>query len=216
MLGQHKVSRSAAIIVVGVGFIAGGCRTDREITRPDPVPVTEELVTDALLTVEDLPAGFTAAAESTPINADVIPEHECDDAITELEAEETGSADFTGSGTLLTNPGAYFPGDGRAVEELYRDVAEDCAEVVVEDQGLSLRTEALDFGVLSDDALALKFELELADGRIEERDLIVMRLGDLVSIVRLTGPRPSDKVLLDSVVRTALGRLGLASDLATN
>ena len=61
----------------------------------------------------------------------------------------------------------------------------------------------LDFGVLSDDTLALKVEAELADGTIEERDLILMREGDLVSVVRLTGPRPSDKELLDSVVRVA-------------
>ena len=80
--------------------------------------------------------------------------------------------------------------------------------MVVADEDISVRTAALDFGVLSDDTLALKFELELPNGPIEERDLIIMREGDLVSIVRLNGPRPSDKELLDSVVRVAIGRLG--------
>jgi hypothetical protein len=75
-----------------------------------------------------------------------------------------------------------------------------------------VRTSELDYGVLSDDTLALKFELELPTGAIEERDLIIMREGNLVSVVRLTGPRPSNKELLDSVVRVALGRLGRLAD----
>ncbi len=40
-----------------------------------------------------------------------------------------------------------------------------------------------------------------------------MREGNLLSIVRLSGPRPSNKETLDSVVRVAIGRLGrLAED----
>ena len=69
-----------------------------------------------------------------------------------------------------------------------------------------MRTSELDFGVLSDDTLALKFELELPTGAIKERDLIIMREGNLVSLVRLTGPRPSNKELLDTVVRVAMRR----------
>ena len=85
--------------------------------------------------------------------------------------------------------------------------------MVVADQDLSLRTAALDFGVLSDDTLALKVEAELADGTIEERDLILIRDGDLVSVVRLIGPRPSDKELFDSVVRvTSATSVGSADD----
>ena len=101
----------------------------------------------------------------------------------------------------------------REVDRLFRDVAEDCEQVVVTAEDISMRTSELDFGVLSDDTLALKFELELPTGAIEERDLIIMREGDLVSLVRLTGPRPSNKELLDTVVRVAIGRLGrLAED----
>ena len=80
---------------------------------------------------------------------------------------------------------------------------------------MSLRTAALDFGVLSDDTVALKVEAELADGTIEERDLILIRDGDLVSVVRLVGPRPSDKELLDSAVRTSIGRLSELADETT-
>ena len=37
-----------------------------------------------------------------------------------------------------------------------------------------------------------------------------MRAGDLISTIRLDGPRPSDKVLLDTVTRVAIGNLGAA------
>ena len=91
-------------------------------------------------------------------------------------------------------------------------MGEDCEAVVVDDAGLSIKTESLDFGVLSDDTLALQFLVEAEDGSIEERDLIVVRIDDLVSIIRLDGPRPSDKDLLDSVVRVAIGNLGLLAE----
>jgi hypothetical protein len=202
----------AGVIVVGLGLFATGCNTDREVTEPEPVPITDKRLTAALVTAEDVP-GFTAAAEGTPISTDLIPEHECDDAIKDLEPEEAVSADFTSGTAVLTNTVAWFPGGGGNVDALIREIAEDCAAVVVAEEDLSLRTSALDFGVLSDDTLALKIEAELADGTIEERDLILVREGDLVSIVRLTGPRPSDKELLDSVTRVAIGNLGeLAAD----
>jgi hypothetical protein len=101
------------------------------------------------------------------------------------------------------------------VEALLEDVAEDCEAVVVDDQGLSLLTSSLDFGVLSDDTLAIQMEVESPDGSIEERDVILMREGDLISLIRVTGPRPSDKELLDSSVRVAIGRLGQLHDDTT-
>ena len=201
VLGQHKAAQRAATMAVGVALLAAGCRTDRETTRPEPKPVTQEAVAAALLTAADVP-GYTAAAdEGTPIATEMVTEHVCDDAIADLEPKETATADFTGTGTRLTSTVAWFPGGGGAVDRFYRDVAEDCEQVVVTSEEISVRTSALDFGVLSDDTLALKFELELPSGAIEERDLIIMREGNLVSIVRLNGPRPSNKELLDSVVR---------------
>ncbi|MEO6318437.1 MAG: hypothetical protein ABIP36_06610 [Acidimicrobiales bacterium] len=193
---------------MGAALLANACQTDREVTKPEPQPVTEERVSAALLTIADLPDTFTAAEPATSIATDLVPEHECDDAITQLDPEQVATADFTSPGARLTSTVASFPGQGGAVEQLYRDVAEDCAEVVITAANLSLRTRRLDFGVLSDDTLPLQMELEPATGAIEERDLILMREGDVVSLVRLTGPRPSDKELLDTVVRVALGRLG--------
>ncbi|MET0728865.1 MAG: hypothetical protein ABWZ76_11265 [Acidimicrobiales bacterium] len=193
---------------------AGGCGTDREVTQPEPDPVTEENVAAALLTVADLPDGFTAAAPASAVNAEVVPEHLCDDGLADLVPEESATTDFAGSGVTLTHSVAWFPGAGPAVEQLLNTVASACSQVVIADQGISLRTAPLDFGVLSDDTLAVRFELEPTSGPITERDVILRREGDLVSVVRLSGPRPSDKTLLDTVVRTTMGRLG-ALGLAT-
>jgi hypothetical protein len=201
---------------LGAAMVLGACQTDREVTRPEPEPVTEELVADALLTLDDLPEGWSVdEAAEVDIATEVLPEHPCDDALTELAPQEAATVSFTGPSGDLTSTVAYFPGQGGAVEQLVRDIAADCAAVVATDAGLSLRTGSLDFGVLSDDTLALRFEVEPETGPIGERDLVLMREGDLVSIIRLDGPRPSDKVLLDSVVRTELGRLGTLSNLAT-
>lgn len=208
---QHTATRKVAILVAGAVLVGGACSTNREVTRPEPVPVTEERVAGALLTIEDLPDTFTAAADGTPIDAEIVPEHECDDAIADLEPKEVATADFTGSGARLTSTVAWFPDAGEAVDQLFRDLAEDCEQVVATD-GTSVRAGALDYGVLSDDTLALKFEIEPTSGPIEERDVIVIREDDLVSIVRLTGPRPSDKGLLDSAVRVAIGRLALLAE----
>jgi hypothetical protein len=144
------------------------------------------------------------------VGPELIPEHECDDWLTELEPEESATVTFTGTGlgTTLTNTISYFPGEGGRVGDLYNDLLEDCEQVVVEDSGVSFTTEPLDFGVLSNDTLPLVVELELADGSIEQRNLIIMRAGDLFSTIRLDSPRPSDKVLLDSVTRIAIGNLG--------
>ena len=214
-MGRHTAARRLAGVAVGAALLASACQTDRKVTEPEPQPVTQERVTAALLTIDDLPDTFTAAEPATSIVTDLVPEHDCDDAIANLDPEQVATADFTGSGTRLTSTVAYFPGQGGAVDQLYRDVAGSCAEVVITAADLSLRTRGLDFGVLSDDTLALQLELEPATGPIEERDLILMREGDLISLVRLTGPRPSDKDLLDAMVRIAIGRLGFLAQETT-
>jgi hypothetical protein len=214
LLGTRSGTLRAVTILVGAALVASGCNTDREVTQPEPLPVTEKRLTSALLTEEDVPDTFAPVAEPTPVNAELIPEHECDDAIANLDPEESASVDFSSGTVLLSNSVSWFPGGGAAVEDVFRDIAEDCEAVVADDEGVAIRTGPLDFGALSDDTLALQIEIEptTGTGAIEERDVIVMRDGDLVSIIRLTGPRPSDKELLDSVVRTALGNLGLLAD----
>jgi hypothetical protein len=205
---QQRVRR-IAVVGMACGLLLGACSTDRELTEPEPVAVTEERLAATLLTAQDLPAGFAADDDGTPISTEILPEHDCDDAIGELEPEEAASRDFTGNGLELADTAAWFPGQGGAVEQLFRDVAARCSQLVIAEAGLAVRSGALDFGVLSDDVLAIRFEIEPDTGAITERDVIVMRQGDLLHVIRLNGPRPSDKVLLDAAVRPTLGRLGL-------
>jgi hypothetical protein len=188
----------------------GACSTDREVTKPDPEPITQKRLEGTLLTTDDLPEGFTEVdGPGTPIDTDVIPEHDCDDELKKLEPKDATSVDFTGNGVTLTSTAAWFPGQGPAVEQVFRNIAERCKQVVMADQGLAVRAGALSFGVLSDDTLPLRFEIEPDTGAITERDIILMRQGDLVHVIRLNGPRPSDKALLDTAVRAVIGRLGL-------
>lgn len=207
--------RQVAALGLGMALAMTACSTDREVTRPDPEPVTTERLERALITVDDLPSGFTEAPAETTIATELLPEHECDDRLADLEPEDSASADFVGSGVRLSSTVAWFPGAGAAVEQLLRDIAADCRSVVASDDGLSIRTGPLNFGVLSDDTLPLRVELEPASGPIEERDLIMRREGDLVHFIRMTGPRPSDTALLDSVTRIAIGRLGFLRDETT-
>jgi len=209
VVGKPMTARLIAAIGVGAMLTLGACRTDRELTSPEPVPVTDKLMAGGVVTVEDLPAGWVEAAEATLINTDVIADDPCDDQLKKLDPKESASVDFDLGAVHLSNSVAYFPGGGAAIEQLFRDVAEDCKQVVLADQGLSVRTNALDFGVLSEETIPLRFEFEPDVGPIREFDLILVRDGDIVSIVRLDGPRPSDKTLLDTVVRVSLGRVGV-------
>jgi hypothetical protein len=210
-VGQFKATRAIATLVVCGGLLAGGCQTDREVTRPEPLPIDEELLTDALLTQDDVPPPYVLDEDGEPLGPELVPEHDCDDALKNLEPEDSASVTFTGSGlgTTLTNTISYFPGGGGSVSELYNDILEDCSQAVAEDAGLRFTTEPLDFGVLSDDTFPMVVTIESDNGTIEERNLIIMRAGDLVSTIRLDGPRPTDLVVLDEVTRVALGNLGV-------
>ena len=211
MVGQSKAAGAVATILVCGALLASGCSTDREVTRPEPVPVDEELLTGALLTADDVPPPYALAEGAAPLGPELVSEHACDDSLKELEPEETASATFTGAGldTTLTNTISYYPGQGAQVGDLYSALLDDCEQAVVGDAGVRFTTEPLDFGVLSDDTLPLVVVVEHDDGTIEERNLIVMRTGDIVSTIRLDGPRPTDLDTLDTVTRVALGNLGL-------
>ena len=210
MLGQRKAARAAATIAVCVVLVAG-CQTDREVTRPDPLPVTDELLTDSLLTEDDVPAPYALDEDAEPLGPEIVPEHECDDQLADLDPAATASVTFDGAGigTTLTNTISHFPGQGSQVTNVYNAILTDCRAAVVEEEGLAFTTRRLDFGVLSDDTLPLVTVVEHSDGTIEERNVIVIQAGDLISTIRLNGPRPTDLVVLDTVTRVAFGNLGL-------
>lgn len=207
---RPQPTRAIAAILVGAALVLSACNTDRKITKPPPEPVTSQNLEATLLTTADLPDGFTQKeGAGASISTEIVPEHDCDDAMKGLKPKLAASRDFSGNGVELTDITAWFPGQGRAAEQVYRNLASDCAAVVAPNEGLSIRSGALDFGVLSNKTLAIRIEVEPKTGPIVERDLIVMRQGDLVHVIRLLGPRPSDKVLLDTAVRVTIGRLGL-------
>jgi hypothetical protein len=210
VLGQVKATQLVATMAVGVALVTGGCQTDREVTRPDPEPVTDELLTSELLTQDDVPSPYTLAEDAEPVGPELVPEHECDDRLKELDPEETATATFTAPslGATLTNTISYYPGQGANVGDVYNDLLEDCQQVVVDDAGVSFTMNPLDFGVLSDDTLPLRVELEYDDGSIQQRNLIIMRAGDIISTIRLDSPRPSDLEVLDQATRVAIGNLG--------
>jgi hypothetical protein len=209
LVGQPKATGAVATLVAVAVLVVSGCQTDREITRPDPQPITAERLAASVLTDTDVPAPFTLDEDAEPLGSEMVPEHECDDRVAGLEPEHSATATFTDPDGTLENTIAWYPGQGGAVNDAYRDLVSDCRQAVVDDAGLSFRTEPLDFGVLSDDTLPMVFVLELEDGTIEERNLIIMQAGDLVSTIRLDGPRPSNLEVLDAVTRVAIGKLGL-------
>ncbi len=205
-MSNRAPMRTFIALGVAVSLTLMACQTDREITSPDPVPLTDQLLQTALLTAADLPPGWVPDAAPTPINTEVVPGSPCDDALSKLRPKTSASAGFTSASGRLNNSVAYFPGQGAAVTDTLLAVAESCQEVVIAD-GTAVRSARLDFGVLSDNAVGIRFEFEPKTGPIQETDLILIQNGDLVSLVRLDGTRPSDTVLLDSTVRTAIGRL---------
>ena len=209
-MGQPKATGAVAILVAFGLLVAGGCQTDREITRPDPVPITDERLTEALLTDDDVPGPFTLAEDAEPLGFEIVPEHECDDPVAGLSPERSATATFTSADATLENTVAWYPGQGGAAADAYAELLDDCQQVVVGDEGVSFTAQRLDYGVLSDDTLPIVFVLEQGEGAaIEERNVIVMQAGDLVSTIRLDGPRPSSLETLDAVVRVAIGKLGL-------
>ena len=210
MVGQAKVTRGLATLVVGAVLFTGSCSTNREVTRPDPVPVTDELLSESLLTEEDVPPPYVLDDDAEPLGPELLPEHECDDALSDFEPEDSASVTFTGTGlgTTLTNTISYFPGQGDSVNAAFVNLLSACKQAVVEDAALRFTTVSLDFGVLSDNTFPLRVVVENDDGTIEERNLIVMQSGDLISTIRLDGPRPTDLEVLDAVTRVAIGNLG--------
>ncbi len=207
--------RSARMALGAAVLLAAACSTNREITEPEPMEVTEERVAEALIDEGDLTSGFTPAEQAEGFATEVLPEHACDDALGELEPEVEASRTFTDGTTTLTHVIGWFPGQGGAAEQVFRNVAAECAEVVATDAGVSIRAGHLDFGVLSDDTLPYAFEVEPTTGPIEERDLVIVRRGDLVSVIRVEGLRPSDKQLIDGAARVAIGYVGLLHDDTT-
>lgn len=215
-----------------VAAMALGACTDREVTEPDPEPITEALLLQALVPAEDVEGATQVGADetgqsgTTSTTAPADPANPSGNLDCVIAFERAGSEIRAIDGVTevrrryvvgdmqLMNSVVSAPGAGAQVEQLIRDFAEGCSGVVSE--GWTVRSGPLDFGALSDDALSIKFEIEPPGaGPISEVDVILMREGDLVDIVLASGPRPSSKERLDEVVRSAIGRLAGLHDAVT-
>ena len=197
VLGQSKAARAVATIVVGGALLAGGCQTDREITEPEPVAghrgaahrrAAHRRTTCRARTSSTRPPSRRARAGAgarvrRPARGRSTP-------------RRPPASIFTGTGSAPPSPTRSPTTRARAPRSPTSTTTSSrtAPQVVVTDEGMRFTTKPLDFGVLSDDTLPLVVSIEHDDGTIEERNLIIMRAGDLISTIRLDGPRPSDQV----------------------
>jgi hypothetical protein len=193
-------------MVICTALALGAC-TDGEVTAPDPLPLTTARLAQATVGVQDLPDDFAQQTAAPGIAAPVVDDHRCDDILETLEpADEVTSAASDGTQTLVSVV-ARFPGGGGVAEQAFRQAQQTCRSVSTPGGEAAIRAGPLDFGVLSDDTLAIVFEVETLQGRITETAVVVIRRGDLVSVLRLTGPRPVSRTVLDQSTRVAIGRI---------
>ena len=199
--------------VVGAlcAFVAlAGC-TDREVTRPEPVPVTQSRLERATVTFDDLGDPYQRAEPQGGIGVSLV-EHPCDDLLEDLTPRQEAASAASDGEHLLESVVAWFPGQGAAVPDEFRKAADECAEVSESGAKNAVRSSLLDFGALSDDSLAISFEREPTGGPITEDAVVIMRRGDLLSVLRLSGPRPVSRETLDEAARIAIGRLTLLEE----
>lgn len=209
MLGRRQARTVAALALVLALAGTTACSTNRDVTEPPPEKVTDKLLAASVLTADDLGDGFTTSKAKAPINTELLDGTKCDDALTKVAPKADASASFqNGDGTVVTNQIAYLPGGGAGnLDSVINDIYDDCSKVVIEAKGESIRTLPLHFGALTDDTKAMKLEIETDDAPIQEHDYILIRRGDLVSVVRVEGTRPLDTQVTDRAVRQAIGNL---------
>lgn len=217
---------AALAAFTALALLAGACSTSREITRPEPEPVTTEALVDALITEDDLTDG-AQVGEDEIVDEDSEADARAfelpgDNPLEDLECLQTFEEESNAVGTstqlleasrqfqvgemVVTNSVTFLPSAGGAGEQVFHDLADNCEAAVTE--GFTVRTGPLDFGVLSDNALSLKLEIEPpGSAPIAEVDIVLMRQGDLIDLVVAAGPRPSNKKVLDEAVRAAIGNV---------
>jgi hypothetical protein len=205
---SRRPPRGAALAAAAVAVltIAAGC-TDREVTRPEPEPITVEGLQAAALEPDDLPGDPTASTSDMSVGSELLDTLECDDLLTGLVPDQEASTQLDTGRVVITSTVAHLPGAGRATTDHYNQVRERCSATVDTAANISVRASRLSFGALTDRTLPIKLELEAPTGPITEIAVIVVREGDLVHVIRATGDRPIDRQLLDSAARAAIGKL---------
>ncbi|MGJ9372553.1 hypothetical protein [Nesterenkonia sp. CF4.4] len=155
---------------------------------PEPAPESEHLdVESALLTLEDMPTGWTEESDDASSDTD-------DDAalcdvelIGDAEAVDDASAEFSAGdfGPLLSHTVAVFDDDeAEQALEAFTEALSNCNEWTEEseDGPLTFRPAPLSFPSFGDDTLAIRFNVasEMVDMTM---DMIAWRQANTINLI---------------------------------
>lgn len=212
---------AAALVFTGCG---GGAGDDKARTvQPtsttaaageDETTTTEEpdgSLAAAMLTLEDLPAGWTAS----PPDADDTTDEFCEgeDPFTEIQADEEVEASFQQSdvGPFIASFAEQHGSDDEAQEalDLFVDAVNSCGEFTnVEEDGTETiyRFSPLSFPQLGDDTFAARLSGTTAFGPITA-DFVFARDGDRVGGIVNAALGAMDSSLTEPLMRKVMERL---------
>ncbi len=163
----------------------------------------------ALITAEDFPeVGYAElpTSETDAGLAELFPEDKCDDALEAVEpdiAVSTGFRSPNGTVTIVQSV-ERVPGGGAALPGIFDTFKFECRLVRMPDGQVTIGP--LRFGALTDNTQSAQVLIDRG-GAIRETDIVVAYQGDLVSTIVMSGERPTDKGVLDEIVREAVGKL---------
>jgi hypothetical protein len=224
-------------LVVGLAGCGGGDGDERArtvtptTTAPDDdaegggeEALTEEQLQAALLTVADLPTGYTAGADDDEDEDDsktTGKDAECSERFAALDAAEDqavakADADFEGGfGVVLEQDLSSFDDEDALKDRVDNvvDVLSDCPSFTdTDDEGVTTEFTIgqLSFPKLGDDTVALAIT-----GKAQELDiranLVVVRLGRTLMTVT-QGGLTVDPAALEQATRTGLDKLAAAGE----
>lgn len=178
---------------------------EQPTTPPDPPPpsdVDEEALLAALLTLEDMPTGWTG---TSPEFEQRTPGGTYSSFCTELEARSIAAAtvDFQKSafGPLLTENIVVYP-DNASASAAFDDLleaAQNCTEMV-DDAGNVNKFSPLSFPAIGDDTFAMR------SSGLVELDLINIRSGNVIISIMHGGLGAVDSAQTETFVRAAYDR----------
>lgn len=196
------------VLAAFVAAAAAGCSagaTPAPVAATTAAPAAAGPLTSALLTVEDLPLGFTASegtAEAAALGCAGI-----DGVYLSAGTAERAAVSFAHTltpafvnETITTRPG----GAAQAALTRFRAAATDCARFAGPD-GTAYRVTAVALPRYGDGSAALRVTSGLKEARPVE--LAAVRLGDTVLAVAAAGAGEGDAALTRTVIARALAKL---------
>jgi hypothetical protein len=191
-------------------MVAAACSSDSS-SKPADKPLAEKDLRRALVTADDFPDhDFTLQPATKPDkDSQLFPDDSCDDKISVIDADLAAHAGFLSpSGDVtLDHVVELYSGRGGALADAFVTFLSECKLVRLPDGQVTVGP--LDFGSLTDTGDSQSAQILIDKGGVlAEVDFVLLYKGDLVSTLVLSGPRPTNKGLLDSLARDALGKLG--------